>query len=53
MVHVGGLGVGAAAFELVLGLALCIGALGALRSAIYSVGVDDATTIVAVVLGLR
>jgi ABC-type antimicrobial peptide transport system permease subunit len=42
----------AAAFGLVLGLALCIGALRALRSAIYGVGVYDATTIVAVVLGL-
>ena len=52
MVHVGGSGVGAAAFGLVLGLALCIGALRALRSAIYGVGVYDTTTIVAVVLGL-
>jgi len=52
MVHVGGSGVGAAAFGLVLGLALCVGALRALRSAIYGVGVYDATTIVAVVLGL-
>ena len=52
MVHVGGSGVGAAAFGLVLGLALCIGALRALRSAIYGVGVYDATTIAAVVLGL-
>ncbi len=52
MIHVGGSGVGAAAFGLVLGLALCIGALRALRSAIYGVGVYDTTTIVAVVLGL-
>ena len=52
MVDVGGSGAGAAAFGLVLGLALCIGALRALRSAIYGVGVYDATTIVAVVLGL-
>jgi macrolide transport system ATP-binding/permease protein len=52
MVHVSGSGAGAAAFGLVLGLALCIGALRALRSAIYGVGVYDATTIVAVVLGL-
>ena len=47
-----GSGVGAAACGFVLGLALCIGALRALRSAIYGVGVYDATTIVAVVLGL-
>ena len=52
MIHVGGSGVGAAAFGLVLGLALCIGALRALRGAIYGVGVYDATTIGAVVLGL-
>jgi predicted permease len=52
MVHVGGSGVGAAAFGLFLGLALCIGALRALRSTIYGVGFYDPTTIVAVVLGL-
>jgi predicted permease len=52
MVHVGGSGVGAAACGLVLGLALCIGALRVLRSAIYGVGVYDATTILAVILGL-
>jgi predicted permease len=52
MIHVGGSGVGAAAFGLVLGLAMCIGALRALSSAIYGVGVYDATTIAAVVLGL-
>ncbi len=52
MVHVGGSGVGAAAFGLVLGLALCLGALRALRGAIYGVGVYDSTTIVAVVVGL-
>jgi predicted permease len=52
MVHVGGSGVGAAAFGLFLGLALCIGALRALRSAIYGIGFYDPTTIVAVVLGL-
>jgi macrolide transport system ATP-binding/permease protein len=51
MIHVGGSGVGAAAFGLVLGLAMCIGALRALSSAIYGVGVYDATTIAAVVLG--
>ena len=52
MFHVGGPGVRAAAFGLVLGLTLCIGALRALRSAIYGVGVYDATTILMVVLGL-
>ena len=52
MVHVGGSGVGAAAAGLVLGLALCLGALRVLRSAIYGVGVYDATTILAVILGL-
>jgi macrolide transport system ATP-binding/permease protein len=52
MFHVGGSGVGAAALGLALGLALCIGALRALRSAIYGVGVYDATTILVVVLGL-
>jgi predicted permease len=52
MFHVGGSGVGAAGCGLALGLALCAGALRALRSAIYGVGVYDATTIVVVVLGL-
>ena len=52
MFHVGGSGLGAAAFGVVLGLTLCIGALRALRSAIYGVGVYDATTILVVVLGL-
>jgi predicted permease len=52
MVHVGGPGVGAAAFGLFLGLALCTGALRVLRSAIYGIGFYDPATIVAVVLGL-
>jgi ABC-type antimicrobial peptide transport system permease subunit len=52
MVHVSGSGLWAAAFGLVLGLALCIGAPRALRSTIYGVGVYDVTTIAAVVLGL-
>jgi len=52
MVRIGGSGVGAAAFGIVLGLTLCIGALRVLRSAIYGVGVYDATTILAVILGL-
>jgi predicted permease len=52
MVHVGSSGATAAAFGVVLGLGMCVGALRALRSAIYGVGVYDATTIVAVVLGL-
>jgi predicted permease len=52
MVQVGGSGVGAAGFGLVLGLILCIGALRVLRSAIYGVGVYDAPTVLAVILGL-
>jgi predicted permease len=52
MVHVGGSGVAAAALGLFLGLALCIGALRALRSAIYGIGFYDPITIGTVVLGL-
>jgi predicted permease len=52
MIQVGGSGVGAAACGLVLGLAMCIGVLPAVRSVIYGVGVYDATTIAAVVAGL-
>ncbi len=52
MVHVGGSGARAAAWGLLAGLTLCAGALRALRSVIYGVGVYDAPTIVAVVLGL-
>ncbi|HEY1159959.1 MAG TPA: FtsX-like permease family protein, partial [Terracidiphilus sp.] len=52
MVHVGGPGVGASAAGLIAGLILCMGALRAMRSVLYGVGVYDATTIVAVVLTL-
>ena len=52
MLHVGGSGVRAAAYGIVLGLALSAVVLRALRGAIYGVAVYDATTIFAVVLGL-
>jgi ABC-type antimicrobial peptide transport system permease subunit len=52
MVHVAGTGVRASAVGLVLGLVLCMGALRAMRSVLYGVGVYDATTIVSVVLTL-
>jgi predicted permease len=52
MTKVGAPGVRAAALGLVLGLVLCIGALRALRSVIFGVGVYDATTLIAVVLTL-
>jgi len=52
MVHVAGTGVRASAVGLVLGLVLCMGALRAMRSVLYGVGVYDATTIVSVVLAL-
>jgi ABC-type antimicrobial peptide transport system permease subunit len=40
----------ASALELFLGLALCAGALRAMRSVLYGVGVYDAPTILSVVL---
>jgi macrolide transport system ATP-binding/permease protein len=52
MLHAGGSGVGASALGLVLGLILCAGALRALHSVVYGVGVYDATTILLVVLTL-
>ena len=52
MVHTGRPGVGAAAAGLVLGLTLCAGALRAMRSVLYGVGVYDAATIATVVLTL-
>jgi predicted permease len=52
MVHVAGAGVRASAVGLVLGLVLCMGALRAMRSVLYGVGVYDATTIASVVLAL-
>ena len=52
MIHTGRPGVGAAAAGLLLGLILCAGALRAMRSVLYGVGVYDAPTIVTVVLML-
>jgi hypothetical protein len=52
MIHVGRPGVGASALGLVLGLILCAGALRAMRSVVYGVGVYDAPTILGVVLTL-
>ena len=52
MVHVAGTGVRASAVGLVLGLILCIGALRAMRSVLYGVGVYDVTTIASVVMAL-
>jgi ABC-type antimicrobial peptide transport system permease subunit len=49
MVHTGGPGVRASLLGLVLGLVLCAGALRAMRSVLYGVGVYDAPTIVIVV----
>jgi ABC-type antimicrobial peptide transport system permease subunit len=40
----------ASALGLILGLVLCAGALRAMRSVLYGVGVYDATTILSVVL---
>jgi ABC-type antimicrobial peptide transport system permease subunit len=52
MIHVGRSGVGASALGLVLGLILCAGALRAMRSVLYGVGVYDAPTMLVVVLTL-
>ncbi len=52
MVHIGAPVVGAAAWGLILGLILCTGALRALRSVLYGVGVYDLPTIATVVLVL-
>jgi macrolide transport system ATP-binding/permease protein len=52
MVHVGRSGIGASASGLILGLLFCSGTLRAMRSAIYGVGVYDASTLLAVVLTL-
>jgi macrolide transport system ATP-binding/permease protein len=50
MVEIGRSGVGAAALGLVLGLALCAGALRVMRSVLFGVGVYDAPTILTVIL---
>ena len=52
MVHIGAPGVRASALGLVLGLMLCAGALRALHSVLYGVGVYDLPTMVTVVLVL-
>jgi len=52
MVHIGAPGVRASALGLVLGLMLCAGALRAMHSVLYGVGVYDMPTILAVVLTL-
>jgi predicted permease len=52
MVHIGAPGVSAAALGLFLGLILCAGALRAMQSVIYGIGVYDLPTILAVVLTL-
>jgi ABC-type antimicrobial peptide transport system permease subunit len=52
MMQIGRSGVGAAALGLVAGLILSAGALRAMRSVLYGVGVYDVPTIVVVVLTL-
>ena len=52
MLHIAGPGVSASALGLVIGLILCAGALRAMRSVLYGVGVYDAPTILIVVLTL-
>jgi predicted permease len=52
MVQIGTPGVRASALGLILGLVLCAGALRAMRSVLYGVGVYDASTILAVVFTL-
>jgi ABC-type antimicrobial peptide transport system permease subunit len=49
MVHIGASGVWASALGLLLGLLLCAGALRAMRSVLYGVGVYDARTILIVI----
>jgi predicted permease len=52
MVHIGVPGVRAAAVGLILGLILCAGALRAMHSVLYGIGVYDVPTILTVVLVL-
>ena len=52
MVHIGAPGVRASALGLILGLILCAGALRAMRSVLYGVGVYDVPTILTVMLVL-
>jgi predicted permease len=50
MVHVGGPGLRASTLGLIVGLVLCAGALRAMQSVLYGVGVYDLRTILTVVL---
>src|SRR5207244_7532464 len=50
MVNIGGPGVRASGLGLILGLVLCAGALRAMRSVLYGVGVYDGPTIICVAL---
>src|SRR5260370_15437581 len=52
MIHIGRSGVSAAALGLVVGLILSAGALRAMRSVLYGVGVYDAPTILLAVVTL-
>jgi ABC-type antimicrobial peptide transport system permease subunit len=52
MIHIASAGLSASALGLVLGLILCAGALRAMRSVLYGVGVYDAPTILVVLLTL-
>ena len=52
MIHVGSAGIRASALGLLLGLVLCAGALRAMHSVLYGVGVYDARTMLAVVTAL-
>lgn len=52
MVHIGVPGVRASGLGLILGLILCVGALRAMRSVLFGVGVYDGSTIFTVVLVL-
>jgi len=52
MIHIGAPGVRASVLGVIVGLALSAGALRALRSVLYGVGVYDAPTIVMVILTL-
>jgi predicted permease len=50
MIHIGAPGIGASTLGLVLGLVLCAGALRAMHSVLYGIGVYDVPTILTVVL---
>ena len=52
MLHIGGSGARAAGVGLVVGLVLCVGALRAMRTVIYGIGVYDPLTILLVLLTL-